>query len=169
MTDLDHERHRQADLDALELDTFAETAFDDLTQAAADTFGAPIATITIVDGDWQWFKSKVGLTQSRSRRAEALCDEAIRTPDAFFVVEDASRDPRFANHPLVTGEPHVRFYAAAPLRLSSGRAIGTLDIMDDRPRKVDAQKLEQLKFMADQVVATLEARKAKKGSAGPGD
>jgi GAF domain-containing protein len=169
MTDLDHERLRQAELDALELDTFAETAFDDLTHAAAETLQAPIATITIVDGEWQWFKSKVGLADGRTPRAEAFCDHAIRAPDAFFVVEDASKDPRFARHPLVTGEPHVRFYAAAPLRLSSGRAIGTLDVMDSRPRKVDPDKLEQLRFMADQVVATLETRKAKKASSGSSD
>ena len=169
MTDLDHERLRQAELDGLELDTFAETAFDDLTHAAAETLGAPIATITIIDGEWQWFKSKVGLPHGRIPRAEAFCDQAIRSPDAFFVVEDAATDPRFARHPRVTGEPHVRFYAAAPLRLSSGRAIGTLDVMDVRPRKVDSDKLERLKFMADQVVATLETRRAKKTLSRSGD
>jgi GAF domain-containing protein len=161
MTDLDHERLRQAELDALDLDTFAETAFDDLTHAAAESLSAPIATITIVDGAWQWFKSKVGPLQGRTPRTEAFCDYAIRTPDAFFVVEDATKDARFANHPLVTGEPHIRFYAGAPLRLSSGRAIGTVDVMDTQPRKVELDKLEQLKFMADQVVATLEARSRK--------
>ena len=158
MTDLDRERVRQAELDALDLDAFAETAFDDLTHAAAETLNAPIATITIIDGAWQWFKSKVGLEHGPTLRANAFSDYAIRTPDSFFVVEDAAADPRFANHPLVTGEPHIRFYAAAPLRLSSGQAIGTVDIMDTRPRKVDPAKLDQLKFMADQVVATLEAR-----------
>ncbi len=168
MSDLDHERLRQADLDALELDSLAETAFDDLTQLAAGSLDAPIATITIVDGDWQWFKSKNGLAYEGSPRAEAFCDHAIRTPDRLFIVEDASQDPRFADHPLVKGEPHLRFYAAAPLRLSSGRAIGTVNVMDTRPRKADLEKLEQLKFMADQVVATLEARRTRKSRTPPG-
>jgi GAF domain-containing protein len=167
--DPDRERQRQAELNALELDTFAETAFDDLTRAAAQTLQAPIATITIVDGAWQWFKSKIGLAEERLPRAEGFCDYAIRAPEAFFVVEDATQDPRFAHHPLVAGKPHIRFYAAAPLRLSSGRAIGTVEVMDYTPHRPDRAKLERLKFLADQVVATLEARQAKKRSARSGD
>lgn len=158
MADLDHEKSRQAALDALGLDAFAETAFDDLTRAAAETLDAPIATITIVDGTWQWFKSKVGLRQERTPRAQAFSDHAIRSPESTFVVEDAAQDPRFAGNQLVTGDPHVRFYAAALLRLSSGKVIGTVDVMDSQPRKADPEKLEQLKFMADQVVETLEKR-----------
>jgi GAF domain-containing protein len=169
MADLENERLRQAELDALELDSFAETAFDDLTHAAAETLEAPIATMTIIDGDWQWFKSRIGVADGRTPRAEAFSNYAIRSGEAFFIIEDASKDPRFAHHPLVIGEPYIRFYAAAPLRLSSGRAIGTLDVMDSRPRKVEPEKLKQLSFMADQVVATLEARKAKRPPPDPGD
>ncbi len=156
----DTEDFRQAELDALELDSFQETAFDDLTRLAADTFDVPMSTISIIDRDRQWFKSAVGLDpDSTAPRELAFCDQTIRNPGALLVVEDATQDPRFADNPFVTGEPGLRFYAAAPLTLSSGVAIGALCVMDTQPRQVDPQKLEQLRFMADQVVATLEARK----------
>ena len=154
------EEQRQAELDALALDSFALTAFDDLVRLAADTFEVPFATISIVDGDRQWFMSPVGLNVSETPRELAFCDHTIRTPDELLVVEDATKDERFANNPLVTGELGVRFYAAAPLKVSSGFAIGTLCVLDTQPRKVSQEKLELLRFMANQVVATLEARKA---------
>ncbi|MDQ2736592.1 MAG: GAF domain-containing protein [Pseudomonadota bacterium] len=155
----DFEERRQAELDALQLDPFAETAFDDLTKLAADTFNVPMSTISIVDGERQWFKSRLGVNVSETPRALAFCDHTIRTPNEMFVVEDATQDERFASNPFVTGEPGLRFYAAAPLTLSSGYAIGTLCVMDTQPHQVDPDKLKQLRFMADQVVATLEARK----------
>lgn len=158
------ERFRQAELDDLGLDPFAETAFDDLARLAADTFDVPIATISIVDGDRQWFKSKVGIDVDETPRAWAFCDHTIRTPDAFLVVEDATKDDRFARNPLVTGLPGLRFYAASPLKLSSGVAIGALCVMDTRPHQVDFDKLEQLRFMAEQVVATLEARRDRRNA-----
>ncbi len=157
---LDSEERRQTELDALHLDAFAETAFDDLTKLAADMFDVPMATISIVDGERQWFKSKLGVGVSETPRALAFCDYTIRTPNEMFVIEDATQDKRFASHPLVTGQPGLRFYAAAPLTLSSGYAIGTLCVMDTQPHHVEPDKLKQLRFMADQVVATLEARNA---------
>ena len=149
---------RQAELDSLQLDGFAETAFDDLTRMAAETFDVPMSAITIVDGDRQWFKSRVGIEPSEMPRELAFCAQAIKTPDELTVVEDTTLDERFAGSPLVTGEPGLRFYAAAPLRLSSGHAIGTVCVLDTKPRKVDRNRMETLRFMADQVVATLEAR-----------
>lgn len=149
---------RQAELDSLQLDGFAETAFDDLTRLAAETFDVPMSAITIVDGDRQWFKSRVGIEPRDMPRELAFCALAIKTPDELTVVEDTTKDERFSANPLVTGEPRLRFYAAAPLRLSSGQAIGTVCVLDTKPRKVDRNRLETLKFMADQVVSTLEGR-----------
>ena len=154
------EEKRQAALDALRLDSFERTAFDDLVKLAADTFEVPIATISIVDHDRQWFMSSVGLTVAETSREIAFCDHTIRAPDELLVVEDATTDERFASNPLVTGDPRIRFYAAAPLKISSGYAIGTLCVLDTQPRKVDPQKLERLRFMASQIVLALEARKA---------
>ena len=153
------EERRQAELDALGLDSFERTAFDDLVKLAADTFEVPIATISIVDRDRQWFISPVGIDVAETPREVAFCDYTIRSPDELLVVEDATQDERFASNPLVTGEPRIRFYAAAPLKISSGYAIGTLCVLDTHPRKVDRQKLERLRFMASQIVASLEARK----------
>ena len=164
------EQQRQAGLRALEIDEFFETAFDDLTHLAAETFGVPMSTISIVDGERQWFKSKVGLEVDEIPRAWAFCAQAILTPDAFLVVEDATKDERFASNPLVTGASAVRFYAAAPLKLSSGHAIGALCVMDTKPRRaVEPEKLERLRFMAAQVMATLEARQTARAAASSDD
>ena len=153
------EEKRQAALDALGLDAFEVTAFNDLVQLAADTFEVPIATISIVDRDRQWFLSPVGLDVTETPREVAFCDLTIRSPDDILVIEDATKDERFAGNPLVTGEPRIRFYAASPLKISSGYAIGTLCVLDTKPHTVEPHKLERLRFMANQIVAALEARK----------
>ena len=85
-------------------------------------------------------------------------------PNRLFVVEDATKDPRFAGNPFVTADPHIRFYAAAPLTLASGDAIGAVCVMDTRPRKIAAEKLESLKFLARQVIQKLEDRRAARSS-----
>lgn len=157
----DKEDRRQEALDALPVDRFAETALDDLTHFAAEIFDVPISTISIIDRDRQWFKSVVGIEAGEgSARADAFCDHTIRKPGELLVVEDATKDERFASNPFVTAEGGLRFYAAAPLTLSSGHAIGAVCVMDTQPRQIDPEKLKQLRFMADQVVATLEARQA---------
>ena len=164
------EQQRQAGLQALGLDRFFETAFDDLTSLAAETFGVPMSAISIVDGERQWFKSKFGLEVNEIPRAWAFCAQAILKPDSFLIVEDAAEDERFAGNPLVTGASAVRFYAAAPLKLSSGQAIGALCVMDTKPhRAVELEKLEKLRFMAAQVMATLEARQAARVAASSED
>ena len=152
---------RQAELDGLKLDLLRDTALDDLTRLAAETFDVPISTISIIDRDRQWVKSGVGVELgSTTPRALAFCDHTIRQPNELLVVEDATKDPRFAANPWVTAESGLRFYAAAPLTLASGVAIGAICVMDTRPRQVDCKKLEQLRFMAAQVISTVEARKS---------
>ena len=153
------EHLRQAELDALSLDSFSRTAFDDLVRLAADTFQVPFAAITIIDRDRQWFLSTLGSAGTETPRDWALCDHTIRNPNELLVVEDASLDARFANHPAVTTEPGVRFYAGSPLTLASGYAIGALCVYDMQPHRVEDDKLDELKFLSKQVVATLEARR----------
>jgi len=169
MSDLDHERLHQLGLDPEKFDAFAETAFEDLIRAAADILDAPIAAVRIVDGSWPSSNSTGGPRQACTSCAAEFYDTAICNREAFFVVEDASRDPRFAHHRLVTGEPHIRFYVAAALELPSGRGIGTLEVVDSRPRKIDPENIEQLRFTADQILATLEARATRSGSCAPAD
>ena len=132
------EVHRVAALRALcVLDTPPEERFDRLTQLATHVFGVPIALVSLVDSARQWFKSCVGISVSQTERSISFCGHAINQ-HATFVVEDASADPRFADNPLVVGEPFVRFYAGHPLSTPEGFRIGTFCIMDHTPRQLDA-------------------------------
>jgi GAF domain-containing protein len=116
------------------LDTPAEEAFDRLATLAARMFDAPIALVSLVDAERQWFKARVGIKVASTDRALAFCAHAIDMgPDAVLVVKDAKRDPRFRNNPLVTGEPHIRFYAGAVLTTPQGHNLGTLCIIDRTP------------------------------------
>ena len=153
------ERSRQAEVDRLGLDEFAETAYDDLTRLAADICGTPIALITVIDGDRQWFKSRLGVEASATAREASFCTHAIGRPADVMVVEDASLDPRFADNPFVTGDAHIRFYAGAPLVTSAGEAIGTLCLLDQKPRKIAAAQVEELRFLARQVIVAMERRR----------
>ena len=159
----DHERERQRALDRLGVDVFRDTALDDIVRMAAETFGVPTALVSIVDGDRQWFKSRVGMAATETPREWAFCAHAIESPDQVMVVEDARADPRFADNPLVTGDPRIRFYAGAPLVTGSGHAIGTVCVIDAQPRRVDPAQLESLRFMAQQVMTTLENRRRDAG------
>ena len=140
------------------LDTSEEKAYDDITRMAASVCGTPIALISLIDSDRQWFKSKVGLAVSQTPREHAFCAHAIQSPGSPMIVEDATQDARFSANPLVTGDPNIRFYAGAPLVTESGQAIGTLCVIDNHPRAIAPEALEQLKFMAGQVVKIMEAR-----------
>ncbi|GAC1312831.1 MAG: hypothetical protein NVSMB16_09680 [Acidimicrobiales bacterium] len=155
------EAHRIADLAAYKiLDSPPEEAFDDLTALAAVLVGTPIALMSFVDADRQWFKSTVGLDRTETPRCDSFCAWAITTPDEIFVVPDAAADPRFADNPLVTGDPKIRFYAGAPFRSHAGRALGTLCVIDREPRAglspVEDQALSRL---ARQVGEQLELRR----------
>ena len=125
---------RIATLRALRLlDTPREPAFDRITRLAAHTFDAPMALISLVDVDRQWFKSRVGIDDEQTHRDISFCAWAI-LGDRPLVVPDATLDVRFATNPMVTGLPEVRFYAGAPLRAEDGHAIGTVCVVDTEPR-----------------------------------
>ncbi len=136
------------------LDTPPEDRFDRLTRLAQKMFEVPIALVSLVDVNRQWFKSCVGLTASETPRGLSICSHAI-LGTGVFVVEDATADARFADNPFVTGGPKIRFYAGAPLRLQDGHAIGTLCIIALAPRKFSARERELLAELAQSVVSEL--------------
>jgi diguanylate cyclase (GGDEF)-like protein len=142
------------------LDTARERAFDDITKLAAYICDVPVALVSFVDEDRQWFKSKVGLEFTQTPRSISFCAHAILQPGELMVVHDASRDARFSDNPMVTGEPNVRFYAGAPLISMDGQPLGTLCVLDKVPRELDAMMEDSLKALARQVVAQLELRRA---------
>src|SRR5579864_3814886 len=115
--------------------TPAEQAFDDVARLAAEICGTEIALITLVDSDYQWFKARVGVEQTGTPRDLSFCGHCInhRHP---LVVDDTHHDPRFADNPLVTGDPFIRFYAGVPLLLDEGSSIGALSVADRRPRQL---------------------------------
>jgi len=142
------ETERLADLHALELlDTPAEERFDRIVQLAAVVFDVPIAYLALVDSDRQWFKAKCGLTTTETGREVSFCGHTILQREAL-VVPDTHHDPRFADNPLVVGEPFIRFYAGHPLAGRAGTNVGTLCLADSRPRSLEPRDLDALRRLA---------------------
>jgi signal transduction protein with GAF and PtsI domain len=141
------------------LDTGPEDNFDDLVKMASDICGTKIALVSLVDENRQWFKAKHGLQDSETSRDISFCGHAIQGSDVF-VVEDAHKDERFFDNPLVTGPQHFRFYAGAPLISSEGEAIGTLCVIDPETRKLSEEQARHLKILSKQVISQLEIRKS---------
>lgn len=141
------------------LDTLSEHDYEDITAMAAAICKTPIALITLVDRDRQWFKSNRGLNVTETKRDYAFCAHAINSPKEPFIVEDSTKDERFKDNPLVTGEPHVIFYTGVPLVTSLGDSIGTLCVIDNTPRKLSDEQLAALKVLSNHVMSLLQLRK----------
>mgnify|MGYP002784851877 CR=1 FL=1 len=141
------------------LDSGPEERFDRLTRMARRVFSVPIALVSLVDLNRQWFKSCQGLGVNETGRDVSFCGHAI-LGDEIFVIPDAAGDSRFADNPLVTGEPHIRFYAGCPLKVSRGAKVGTLCIIDQSPRGFGAEDAQALRDLAAMVEDELSAFQA---------
>ena len=157
-------KNEQQRLEALKsfnvLDTLEEKEYDAITRIAAYICNTPMALVSLVDEGRQWFKSHHGIDATETPRELAFCAHAINTPNSLLLVNDASKDERFSDNPLVTGGPSVQFYAGAPLNTKEGESIGTLCVIDTKPRAEFTERQQaSLKDLADQVMAQLELRR----------
>jgi GAF domain-containing protein len=139
------------------LDTAAEQPFDDFARLASSICEAPIATVTLIDSNRQWFKARVGLEGKETPREHAFCAHTI-LGQTTMIVEDASTDERFLANPLVVSSPHIRFYAGAPLIDFEGNGLGTLCVIDREPRKLRPEQVQSLEMLARRVMTQIELR-----------
>lgn len=141
------------------LDTLPEAEFDEIVKLASSICDVPIALISLVDGERQWFKARIGLDAPETHRNLAFCAHAILDPNETLIVEDATKEDRFSNNPLVTGETDIRFYAGQPLLTPEGEALGTLCVFDTNPRSLAPEQLAALQTLSRHVVHLLKKRK----------
>jgi len=140
---------RQRALDVYRVvDTLPEVAYNDIVQIASILCDVPMALMSLVDRDRQWFKASRGMDTSSTHRDIAFCAHAIEAPTALMEVPDATRDPRFIANPLVTGSLGLRFYAGMPLVTPSGEAIGTVVVLDKKPRELNQRQREGLQALS---------------------
>ncbi|WP_299342779.1 GAF domain-containing protein [uncultured Pseudoxanthomonas sp.] len=155
------ETRRQHALDRYHvLDTLPATVYDDLVTLAAALCGTPIAVVSLIDRDRQWFKARLGLDDHQTTRDTAVCDHAIRHPEDLLEVQDLSEDARFTDFPIVTGDIKARFYAGMPLVTGNGEAIGTVCVVDTQPRRLSGQQKASLRSLARVTIALLDAHRA---------
>lgn len=155
-----HSKHRIKKLEELNvLDSLPDKEFDDIVDIASEICGTPISLITLLDSKRQWFKAKKGVEANETPIEYAFCAHAIQHPNEVMVVPDALNDERFANNPLVTGDQKIRFYAGAPLISAEGHALGTLCVLDSKPRTFTSEQARILKILANKVIMLLESRK----------
>tara|TARA_R110002020_G_scaffold464425_3_gene685014 strand:- start:140 stop:1294 length:1155 start_codon:yes stop_codon:yes gene_type:complete len=143
------------------LDTLPESDYDNITKIAAEICGTPISLISLIDDKRQWFKSHHGLDATETPKEYAFCGHAINTPNDVFIVQDARKDERFHDNPLVTGDPHVIFYAGVPLVSEAGLPLGTLCVIDHKPNLLSQSQISSLSALSNQVINILELRKSK--------
>lgn len=156
----DNEEERLALLyELVLLDTPPERRIDKIVEFASVEFNIPICLVSLVDRHRQWFKARVGLSACETSRDVSFCAHAILS-DELMIVPDALLDPRFCDNPLVSGPPHIRFYAGAPLTCSQGLAIGTLCLIDTRPRTLDPVEQAILQSLRDLLLIELRSRDA---------
>jgi PAS domain S-box-containing protein len=141
------------------LDTLSEAEYDDLTELASEIIGTPISLISLVDENRQWFKSKKGISLTETDRTFSFCAHAIMDNENAFIVEDARKDERFRHNPYVTSNPNIVFYAGIPLIDVDHYALGTLCVIDNKPRKITSKQIKSLQTIAKQVVRLIESRK----------
>lgn len=139
------------------LDTAPEVVFDDLARAVAQTFGVPIAMVNLLDAERDWFKACIGLPVAQSPASTSFCELFLKSDHDVVVVEDTLQDARFASHPMVVGEPNIRFYAAARLSLR-GQTVGTLCVYDTSTKQVLSDQIEALKALRQAAMESLAQR-----------
>jgi len=140
------------------MDSLAEAAYDEIVAVASEIFDTPMALITFVDDDRQWFKAQTGMTMQETAREHAFCAHTI-LDDGILVVEDARKDPRFATNPYVLGDPNIRFYAGAPIKVKNTVNLGSVCVLDSKPRQITTKQEKLLKLLSSQVSHLLELRR----------